>query len=192
MSARKAATCATACVDGCVMCHGVDGAMGLTTGEGRGDEREGFEKSSLARGISPFPSTPRAPPSMVCVFPAPLCPYAMTVALTPRTQTSWSAGSRHARDTSSSVAPPSNTPSKTNACVCVGEEEGGGDPPAPAPPGETDGEYAGDATRISELSARDDTGEGAAARHEGGRTRHTTRVPMALTRSDLAPRHSCA
>ena len=161
------------------------------TEEGRGDEREGFEKSSLARGISPFPSTPRAP-SMVCVFPAPLCPYAMTVALTPRTQTSWSAGSRHARDTSSSVAPPSNTPSKTNACVCVGEEEGGGDPPAPAPPGETDGEYAGDATRISELSARDDTGEGAAARHEGGRTRQTTRVPMALTRSDLAPRHSCA
>ena len=165
--------------------------MGLTTEEGRGDEREGFEKSSLARGISPFPSTPRAP-SMVCVFPAPLCPYAMTVALTPRTQTSWSAGSRHARDTSSSVAPPSNTPSKTNACVCVGEEEGGGDPPGPAPPGETDGEYAGDATRISELSARDDTGEGTAARHEGGRTRHTTRVPMALRRSDLAPRHSCA
>ena len=168
------------------------------TGEGRGDEREGFEKSSLARGISPFPSLLRAPPSMVCVFPAPLCPYAMTVALTPRTQTSWSAGSRHACDTSSSVAAPSNTPSKTNACVCVGEEEGGGDPPGPAPPGETDGEYAGDATRISELSARDDTGEGAVARHEGGdgaeggRTRHTTRVPMALTRSDLAPRHSCA
>ena len=167
-------------------CHGV------RRREGRGDEREGFEKSSLARGISPFPSTPRAPPSMVCVFPAPLCPYAMTVALIPRTQTSWSAGSRHARDTSSSVAPPSKTPSKTNACVCVGEEEGGGEPPAPAPPGETDGEYAGDATRISELSARDDTGEGTAARHEGGRTRHTTRVPMALTRSDLAPRHSCA
>ena len=72
------------------MCHGVEGVMGLTTGEGRGDEREGFEKSSLARGISPFPSTllPRAPPSMVCVFPAPLCQYAMTVALTPRTQTS--------------------------------------------------------------------------------------------------------
>ena len=174
------------------MCHGVDGVMGLTTGEGRGDEREGFEKSSLARGISPFPSTPRAPPSMVCVFPAPLCPYAMTVALIPRTQTSWSAGSRHARDTSSSVAPPSNTPSKTNACVCVVEEEGWWGEPLPAPPGETDGEYAGDATRISELSARDDTGEGAAARHEGGRTRHTTRVPMALRRSDLAPRHSCA
>ena len=58
------------------------------TEEGRSDEREGFEKSSLARGISPFPSTPRAPPSMVCVFPAPLCPYAMTVALIPRTQTS--------------------------------------------------------------------------------------------------------
>ena len=60
-----------------------------------------------------------------------------------------------------------------------------------APPGETDA-VAGDATRISELSARDDTGEGTAARHEGGRTRQTTRVPMALTRSDLAPRHSCA
>lgn len=169
------------------MCHGVDGVMGLTTGEGRGDEREGFENSSLARGISPFPSTPRAPPSMVCVFPAPLCPYAMTVALTPRTQTSWSAGSRHARDTSSSVAPPSKTPSKTNACVCVGEEEGWWGEPLPAPPGETDA-LAGDATRISELSARDDTGEGTGARHEGGRTRQTTRVPMALTRSDLPPR----
>ena len=160
------------------------------TGEGRGDEREGFEKSSLARGISPFPSTPRAPPSMVCVFPAPLCPYAMTVALTPRTQTSWSAGSRHARDTSSSVAPPSNTPSKTNACVCVGEEEGGGEP-LPAPPGETDARRGRCDEDLGALSARRYGGR-AAARHEGGRTRHTTRVPMALTRSDLAPRHSCA
>ena len=100
----------------------------------------------------------------MCVLPAPLCPYAMTVALTPRTHTSSSAGSRHARATSSLLARASKTASKAKVACCEEEEEEG------------DGAVT---TRISRESTRASTGEGAPpapAASRDGRTRHTTRV----------------
>ena len=105
----------------------------------------------------------------MCVLPAPLCPYAMTVALTPRTHTSSSAGARHARATSSLLARASKTASKAKAVVvaCCEEEEL-----------EEEGDGAV-TTRISRESTRASTGEGAPpapAASRDGRTRHTTRV----------------
>ena len=101
----------------------------------------------------------------MCVLPAPLCPYAMTVALTPRSHTSSSAGARHARATSPLLARASKTASKAKAVVaaCCEEAEGG----------EGEGALT---TWTSRVSTRASTGDAAPASTRDGRTRHTTRV----------------
>ena len=79
-----------------------------------------MKKKKRARGTTPSPFAP----TIVCVFPAPLCPYAMTAPCMPRV-TSSSVGSRYANTSAFSRAP-SKTSSNAKTCRAGDDDDDGG------------------------------------------------------------------